>query len=299
MPVTETPVAEIPVVSRAASSSTKEIQPEVRELNGRLLDLLSRYDDLAIAVSGGIDSMTLAFIAHRFLERQPTMVHAISPAVPAEATLRIKDYAAREGWRLSPVHAGEFADPDYRANPIDRCYFCKSNLYGRMRGLSFAVIASGTNLDDLGDFRPGLKAAEERHVVHPFVEARIGKADIRKLARWHRLTDIAELPAQPCLASRVETGIRIEAEDLAFIDAAERHIRQHVAAFANVRCRLTRLGVVIELGGSGERDFGDIADLAASFCKEAGREFVGVRPYRQGSAFVRTGGPSHDLATRN
>lgn len=266
------------------------------ELNDRLLKVLEGYDDLAIAVSGGIDSMTLAFVAHRFSAKPVKMVHAVSPAVPAEATLRIKDYAAREGWRLSLVDAGEFSDPSYRANPVNRCYFCKSNLYDRIGGLSLGLIASGTNLDDLGDFRPGLKAAEERRVVHPFVQARISKAGIRELARWHELMDIAELPAQPCLASRVETGIRIEADDLSFIDAAERHIREHVSAIANVRCRLTRQGVVLEIGGQDNCDLDHLAGLAGRFCKEAGRDFAGIRPYRQGSAFLRTRARSNDIA---
>jgi uncharacterized protein len=284
MPITDLAPDTGAAIQQAGPSET------AYELHGRLLDVLKQYDGLAIAVSGGIDSMTLAFVAHRFLDRPPTMVHAVSPAVPAQATLRIRDYAKREGWQLSLVDAGEFADPSYRANPVDRCYFCKSNLYDRIGGLSSGIIASGTNLDDLGDFRPGLKAAQERRVVHPFVEARIGKADIRQLARWHGLTDIAELPAQPCLASRVETGIRIEATDLAFIDAAERHIRDHVSALANVRFRLTRLGVTLEIGGQGDCDLDKIAERAASFCKDAGREFAGVRPYHQGSAFVRTSG---------
>lgn len=260
-------------------------------LNGRLLDVLRQYDGLAVAVSGGIDSMTLAYIAHRFLDQPPLMIHAVSPAVPAEAALRVREYAAREGWRLSLVDAGEFADPSYRANPVNRCYFCKSNLYDRIRGWASGVIASGTNLDDLGDFRPGLKAAEERRVAHPFVEARIDKARIRELARWHRLADISELPAQPCLASRVETGIRIEAKDLAFIDAAERHIRDQISGGADVRCRLTRDGIVLEIGGQGDCDLDRIAERAAAFCRKAGRELAGVRPYRQGSAFLRTGGP--------
>ena len=300
------PASEAPVASDTGPASGGEAGTRTaRQLNAGLIDVLKRFDALAIAVSGGIDSMTLAFIAHRVLHEPPTMVHAVSPAVPAEATWRIRSYAAREGWRLSLVDAGEFADPSYRANPVNRCYFCKSHLYDRIRGLSPGVIASGTNLDDLGDFRPGLNAAAERQVVHPFVEARIGKAGIRHLARWHGLTDLAELPAQPCLASRVETGIRIEASDLAFVDAAERHIREHAPAPANVRCRLTRSGVVLEIGGIGAQgglmeethfDLPRLADLAASFCKEAGRTFAGVRPYRQGSAFI---GAANDAAKSN
>lgn len=290
----------MPIITERAPMAEAPVAPQDGEdgsdLHNRLVETLALHEDLDIAVSGGIDSMTLAFIAHRFLPKPPMMVHAVSPAVPAEATLRIRDYAAREGWRLTLVDAGEFADPSYRANPVNRCYFCKSNLYGRIGGLSAGTIASGTNLDDLGDFRPGLKAAEERHVVHPFVEARIGKAGIRQLARMHRLSDIAELPAQPCLASRVETGIAIDAGDLAFIDAAERHIREHVAVQANVRCRLTHKGVVLEIGGPGEIDLREIKERAAAFCKNAGRELAGVRPYRQGSAFLRTNGKPDDHA---
>lgn len=266
-------------------------------LNGRLVAVLGTYDGLAIAVSGGIDSMTLAYVAHRFVVLPPTMVHAVSPAVPAEATMRVRDYARREGWRLSLVDAGEFSDPSYRANPVDRCYFCKSNLYDRIGGSTSGIIASGTNVDDLGDFRPGLRAAGERRVVHPFVAAGIDKAAIRVLARWHRLADLAELPAQPCLASRVETGIRIEARDLAFIDAAESDIRDRVPGATEVRFRLTRGGMVLEIGGG--CDVSVIAERASLLCRTAGRKFVGVRPYRRGSAFLRTGTRADDAAPRN
>jgi hypothetical protein len=100
--------------------------------------------------------------AHRETAARVMMVHAASPAVPAEATARVRDHAARAGWNLVVTDAGEFADPRYRANPVDRCYFCKSNLYDRIRGLTDAAIASGANLDDLDDYRPGLIAAKQR-----------------------------------------------------------------------------------------------------------------------------------------
>lgn len=290
----------MPTISAARAEPRDALAlQDARTLAARLIAVLAAYDDLAIAVSGGIDSMTLAFMAHRFAAKPVRMVHAVSPAVPAEAAVRIKDYAAREGWNLALVDAGEFADPSYRANPVNRCYFCKSNLYDRIRGLSAGVIASGTNLDDLSDFRPGLKAAEERRVVHPFVEAGIGKAGIRALARRHGLTDIAELPAQPCLASRVETGIRIDADDLAFIDAAERHVREHVSATAEVRFRLTHHGVVLEVGGADSVDLQPLADLAARFCQNAGRVFAGVKPYRKGSAFLQPRDQAHDGTGRH
>ena len=139
--------------------------------------------------------------------------------------LRVRGFVimrTRFDWNLTITDAGELADPRYRSNPVDRCYFCKSNLYDRIRQLTKAPIASGANLDDLDDYRPGLVAARERDVVHPFVEAGFSKSAVRWLARLMMLEDLADLPAQPCLSSRIETAIEVREEDLAFIDAAER-----------------------------------------------------------------------------
>lgn len=261
------------------------------EIFANLIEALRRHPSLTIAVSGGIDSMTLAFVAHRMADGAVTMVHAVSPAVPPLATERVRQYANRENWRLTVVDAGEFGDASYRANPIDRCYYCKTHLYDRIRALSPGIVASGTNLDDLGDFRPGLKAAAERHVVHPFVEAGIGKDGIRSLALWLGLTDIAELPAQPCLASRVETGIAIDPTDLAFIDVVEQAVRSQVAPTATVRCRITQAGVVMEVGGVDQSAFSRIAEVVAPLCADGDRPFAGIKAYRQGSAFLQPSDP--------
>lgn len=257
-----------------------------REAQARLVAALDRHPDLVIAVSGGVDSMTLAFVAHRFSSGRVSMLHAVSPAVPPHATARVRAHAGLEGWNLAIADAGEFADPRYRANPVDRCFFCKSNLYDRIRSVTQATVASGTNLDDLGDFRPGLKAASLRGVVHPFVEAGIDKAAVRALARLHGLDDLADLPAQPCLSSRVETGIAIDADDLGFIDAVETAVAALVPAGASVRCRITHAGVALELDDP--ETAGDAAGrLASDLCARTGRTFSGVRPYRRGSAFLR------------
>ncbi|MGI9420590.1 MAG: adenine nucleotide alpha hydrolase [Geminicoccaceae bacterium] len=258
------------------------------------LDALHRcLDDAApaaVAVSGGVDSMTLAFIAHRRLGERAAVFHAVSPAVPAAATARVRAFAEREGWALTLLDAGEFADERYMANPANRCFFCKTNLYGSLAAKTSNRLLSGTNLDDLGDWRPGLKAAEAEGVRHPFVEAEIDKSTVRRLAAYFGLDDLAELPAAPCLSSRVETGLRIDAALLPRIDAVETLLRERLAP-DTVRCRLRKGGVVIELD---EATFHGLDSARRSALTEAIAAILGERgggvafePYQRGSAFLR------------
>jgi len=258
---------------------------DVAAAEDRLAAVLEALGPLAIAVSGGVDSMTLAFLAHRMIDAE--MVHALSPAVPPEATARVQRHAQKHGWRLVTTRAREFEDANYLANPVNRCFFCKANLYDRIAELTRRRIASGANLDDLGDYRPGLRAAADRNVVHPLVEARIDKRTVRALAAAHGLDDLAELPAQPCLSSRVETGIPIEALDLAFVHAVETAVGRAVGSSGDVRVRITAAGVELQLG----RSYGPVATARASalaqrLAMDAGRAWAGARPYRRGSAFL-------------
>ncbi len=256
-------------------------------LLARIVAVLDRHPRLAIAVSGGVDSMTLAHVAALHSRTMATMYHATSPAVPGHARARVEAHAARHGWPLVVIDARELADARYVANPVNRCYYCKSNLYARIAQATADTIASGTNVDDLGDYRPGLRAAAERAVVHPYVEAGIGKDDVYAIARHLGLADLERLPAQPCLASRVETGIAIDPADLAFIDAMESALAARLGREATLRCRVTHGGIVIELGAAEfARHASAARDLAAAACAAAARSFAGVRPYARGAAFL-------------
>ena len=263
--------------------------------------VLEAIGPVTVAVSGGVDSMTLAALAHD--RGAARMVHAVSPAVPVAATARVRRRARADGWALEIVEAGEFDDADYIANPANRCYFCKTNLYRAIRavaaGRGATTVVSGANVDDLGDYRPGLEAAREWRVRHPWVEAGVDKAGVRRLARALGLAEVADLPSSPCLSSRVETGIAIEGDVLGAIDAAERYVRRRLGA-RTVRCRLRADGVAVELDPAALAALapGERARLAPAVAamfaraRQVGGEAPRVRfeAYRRGSAFLHSHG---------
>ncbi len=260
----------------------------------RLEILGARLQDLgrvAVAVSGGVDSLTLASFAKRTLGNVVTMFHAVSPAVPAPATERTREFAAREGWNLTVLDAGEFANDRYIANPVNRCFHCKTSLYDAIRPLTQGTIVAGTNLDDLGEYRPGLIAAKEHGVRHPYIEADIDKRGVRAIARHLGLGDLANLPASPCLSSRIETGIAIDPAMLGQVHESERLVDRELRP-QTVRCRVRADGVVIELD---EANLAVLTQARRSALKEqvqalfeqAGFAFdVTFAPYRVGSAFL-------------
>jgi uncharacterized protein len=262
----------------------------MHEKRQRLEAILSHFGPASIAVSGGVDSMTLAVLAHRIAPRNFAMVHAVSPAVPPEATERVRDWAAREGWRLKALDAGEFDDPDYRRNPVNRCFFCKRSLYSAIASRIGGTIASGTNKDDLGDYRPGLDAARRFDVRHPYVEAEIEKAGVRALARELGLGDLAELPASPCLSSRIETAIPIDPQALRLVHQVEQLVSKRLRPQI-VRCRVRSTGMVIELDDASFERFletkPDLRNEVQGLLKAANRtSSIAFAPYRMGSAFL-------------
>jgi uncharacterized protein len=256
-----------------------------------LLGSIGGGDGIGVALSGGVDSVTLAAVSHAVLGSRATMYHAQSPAVPFEATARVEAMAAALGWRLQVFDAGEFGRAEYLANPVDRCFYCKTSLYASIRARTAAQLLSGTNLDDLGEYRPGLRAAGEHGVRHPFVEIGASKETVRALARALGLGFVAELPAAPCLSSRIETGIAIDAAMLVLVHASEQLVGAAVAA-RTVRCRVRAAGVVLELdaatlhGIEAERRAELAGEVSGIFAGAGLARAVSFAPYRNGSAFL-------------
>lgn len=204
-----------------------------------------------VACSGGVDSLLLATVAHAADPGATVVAHTVTPAVPSDGTARVMSYARQQGWKLEVVRSREFDDERYLSNPTDRCYYCKTNLYDAVSDLCNSaaappgsIVLSGANLDDLGEYRPGLIAADEHDVRHPFVEAEMSKAEIRVLAAHFGL-DAAELPASPCLASRLYTGTRVTAERLQAIEVGEAVVR--ATGITVARCRIKDRTVLIEV----------------------------------------------------
>ncbi len=204
-----------------------------------LLEILRNLKSVAVAFSGGIDSTVVAKAAQVALGDRAIALTADSASVPRSEIADARSLAQQIGIRHRVIPTDEFQDPDYVRNDGTRCYYCKSELYSQIETLlpelGVEVICSGANLDDQGDYRPGLKAAAEHKVRHPLQEAGFTKADVRALAReWNLPT--WDKPASPCLSSRLAPGVEVTTERTARVEAAEAYL--HSLGFRECRVRL-------------------------------------------------------------
>lgn len=194
----------------------------------RLEEQLSSLPSLIVAYSGGVDSAYLAFAAHKSMGDRMLAVTALSASYSARDRAEAEKCVTRFHFPHEFIATDELANPSYRANNADRCYFCKDELFDKLDQLAglrgFGAVAYGINKDDLGDWRPGQQAAREHKVLTPLLDAGMTKADIRELSRQVDLP-VWDRPASACLSSRIAYGIEVTPERLAVVEKGEEAVR--------------------------------------------------------------------------
>ncbi|HEY2988005.1 MAG TPA: ATP-dependent sacrificial sulfur transferase LarE [Candidatus Binatia bacterium] len=253
-----------------------------------LKEILRRTDGLLVAFSGGVDSTFLLKVAHAVLDERAIGVTASSPTAPPGELEAARQLAGLIGCRHIVIDSHELDNPSFSQNPVNRCYFCKDELYRICRlqadQLGISTVVDGTNLDDLKDHRPGLKAAKEWRVGHPLVDAQMTKEEIRRYSRDLALPSW-DKPAIACLSSRFPYGTKINAERLQKIGACEKVLKE--LHFREFRVRYHDELVRIEVAPQ-EIDRlldGKVRDLIVREFKTIGFNFVSVdlEGYRTGS----------------
>lgn len=210
----------------------------------KLEDYFSRHDGAIVAYSGGVDSALLAYVAHLVLGNRMVAAIADSPSLARREYRLALNFARDHGIPLRIVHTGEMENPLYRANQGNRCYYCKKALFGKLKELPEQVsgplaepslpVFYGANRDDLGDYRPGTRAALEASILSPYIELGIDKRIIRAVCAYYGL-EIADKPAMPCMSSRIVYGEEVTFEKLNQVEKAEELL--HELGFRVLRVR--------------------------------------------------------------
>ncbi|MBC8122930.1 MAG: ATP-dependent sacrificial sulfur transferase LarE [Gemmatimonadaceae bacterium] len=245
----------------------------------RLRAIFHTCERVMVAYSGGVDSTLVAKVAFDVLGERTVAVTAASPSLMNEDLEDAATQARQIGIRHEIIETTELDDPNYNSNPVNRCYFCKSELHGKLVPLAqdwgIPVVMDGTNLDDLGDYRPGFQAAREKGIRSPLIEAEITKLEVREISRALGLSSW-DKPAMPCLSSRFPYGETITREKLERVGQAERYLRS--LGLRQFRVRSSGETARIEVAPEQVRDFvltTDLTSLIKAF-KSYGYLFVAL-----------------------
>jgi uncharacterized protein len=256
-------------VSNTELQERSRISSEAEAKENRLRSLLKDLDSVVVAYSGGVDSSYVAHVATQVLGKRALCITGKSASLAAHQGAEAERLAAQFGFHHEIIQTEELDDPRYQANPSNRCYFCKTELYGKLLPLAlkrnYAFVVDGSTTDDLGDYRPGRAAANEHGVRSPLIEVGMTKQEVRELSRRAGLPTW-DKPASPCLSSRIAYGTMVTIERLATVDSGEEIMRS--LGFREFRVRhhdeLVRLEIApAELTRALRRDVVD--ELAQKF----------------------------------
>lgn len=260
-------------------------QERIEQMREALEAVIAGHRAAVVGYSAGVDSSVVMAAAHRVLGARSLAVTAATETITGEDLELAESIAREHGWRHEVISYDELAIPGYAANPTDRCYYCKDALYTRLVAIAAengAVVLDGANLDDVGDYRPGRRAAGEQNVYSPLIEVGATKEDVRSLALLYGLPNHAK-PAAPCLSSRVPYGTPITRELLEQIDKAERALRS--LGFQTLRVRHHGDVARVELPREEFERALELSERIDEALREAGYRYVALdlRGFRSGA----------------